>query len=54
MGGPPAWGLGRGLTSSHHKKQHVMKRYTEQGLVVGSCEYGNQLSGSLNGRKFFN
>jgi hypothetical protein len=27
-GGPPAWGLGKGLTTPYHKIKHVMKCYT--------------------------
>jgi hypothetical protein len=25
MGGPPAWGLGKGLIAPHHKNNYVMK-----------------------------
>jgi hypothetical protein len=29
MGGPPAWGLGVGLTTLHHRNKLVMKNLTE-------------------------
>jgi hypothetical protein len=39
-GGPPAWGLGRGLTNPQHKNQHIMKCYT--GPWTDSLEWHRQ------------
>jgi len=33
MGGPSAWGLGKGLTSPHHEKTASYEMLHRQGLV---------------------
>jgi hypothetical protein len=34
------------------KYQHIMKCYTGPHTFLGSCEYGNEPLGSINGREF--
>jgi len=49
-GGPPAWGLGEGLTT-HRKKQRVMKCYAGHRSVC-SCKHGNEPLGFIKGGEF--
>jgi hypothetical protein len=51
---PLAWELDAGLITHHRKRQLVMKCYTgpwnwTEGPVPGSCEHGNEPSGSIKG-----
>jgi hypothetical protein len=46
-GGPPAWGLGEGLTT--HRKNSLLRRVSE---LAGCCERGNELSDPIKGREF--
>jgi hypothetical protein len=47
VGGPPAWGLGGGLTTPHRKKMIFVAKYVQgPRKLVGSCEYGDEPSGS--------
>jgi hypothetical protein len=48
-----AWGLGEGLTTPDRKNQLVTKCYRGP-HVVGSCERGNEPSGSIKGGEFLN
>jgi hypothetical protein len=48
--GPSHWGLGGELTTPHCKNQHVTKCYT--GPRAGSCEHGNEPSGSIKDGEF--
>jgi hypothetical protein len=46
------WGLGKGLTSPHHKNKFVKKCHIGlqncmDGPVTGSCEHSNEPSGSI-------
>jgi len=50
-GGPPAWGLGKSLTTPHHEDQLVKKCYTGPWIAC-SCEHGSELPGSMKGREF--
>jgi hypothetical protein len=45
-GGLSAWGLGKGITTPHHTKKHIV---TEASQLTGCCEHGNEHSGSLKG-----
>jgi hypothetical protein len=65
-GGPPAWGLGKKLTTSQsiEKQQfrmdfgYSLERYgldssgSGQGLVAGSCKHGNEPSWCIKSREF--
>jgi hypothetical protein len=46
-------GIGRGATNpSPQKDQLVMMCYTDPRNLMGSCEHGNELSGSMEGTEF--
>jgi len=44
MGGPPAWGLGDGLTTPHRKNQLMLHGASK---FARSCGHGNEPSGSI-------
>jgi hypothetical protein len=43
--GPPAWRLGRRLTTPHHKKAVYYEIL--QGISASSCEHSNKTLGSI-------
>jgi hypothetical protein len=49
-GGPPAWGLGEVLTTPHRKKLPCYE--TLYRASAGSCECGNEPSGSIKRAEF--
>jgi hypothetical protein len=49
---PPAWGLGRGLTTLHCKVPPFYKMLLRASELAGSCEPNNELSGSIKGGEF--
>jgi len=49
-GGPPAQGLGKGLTIPHHKKAACYKMLHR--ASGGLCEHGNEHLVALKGREF--
>jgi hypothetical protein len=51
--GPPAWGLGKGLTIPHHKTACYEMLHVTLELVVGSGEDSNETSGFIKGKEFF-
>jgi hypothetical protein len=52
--GLPPWGLGKGPTTPVLKKSfcYEMLHRALVKPVAGSCEYGNELSGSIKGGEF--
>jgi hypothetical protein len=51
-GGPPASGLGVGLTTHHPKKTVCYEMLHRASDLAGSCEHGNETLGSIKGGKF--
>jgi len=49
MEGPPAWGLDKGLITPHQKKTACYKILHRASDSIGSCEHGNEYSGSIKG-----
>jgi hypothetical protein len=49
-GSPPAWRLGSGLTPLHKKTlcYEMLHMTSDLGMVAGSCEHGNEPSGSIH------
>jgi hypothetical protein len=48
-GGPPACGLGEGLTTTHCKNTAYYEMLHRASELVGCCEHSNELSGSIKG-----
>jgi hypothetical protein len=47
------WGLGEGLTTPRYKKKLACYEMLHRALeLAGSCEYGNEPSGSIRGGEF--
>jgi hypothetical protein len=51
-GGPPAWGMGEKLTTSHRKKPSCYEMLHRGSELAGCCEHGNETSGSIKGGEF--
>jgi hypothetical protein len=52
-GWPSAWRLGEVLTTPHRKDLCCYEMFTQRwGQVAGTCECGNELSGSIKCGKF--
>jgi hypothetical protein len=51
-GAPPAWRVGEGLTTPHHKNPACYEMLQRAAELADSCEYGNELLGSIKGREF--
>jgi hypothetical protein len=50
---PTAWGLGEGPTTGHRKKKTARYEMLHRALeLAGSCEHGNEPSGSIKGGEF--
>jgi hypothetical protein len=52
MWGPPAWGLGEGLTTPHHKGAACYVMLHRASGMVGSCEHSNEPLGFIKCREF--
>jgi hypothetical protein len=51
-GGPSVWGLGKGLTTPYRKKGARCDMLRRASKLAGSCEHGNEPSGSIKGGEF--
>jgi hypothetical protein len=51
-GGPPGWGLGEVLTTPHRKKVPCYETLYRASDLAGSCECGNEPSGSIKRGEF--
>jgi hypothetical protein len=51
-GGPPAWGLGEGLTTPHHKNPSCYEMLHRSLDFAGYCEHGGEPLASIKGGEF--
>jgi hypothetical protein len=51
-GDPPAWELGKGLTTSDYKTPACYETLHNASELLGSCQHGNETSGSIEGGEF--
>jgi hypothetical protein len=50
---PPDWRLGEKLTTPHRKEAILLRMSHRASEFVGSCGHGNEPSGSIKSRVFF-